>query len=82
MAINSMAAGEFKNKCLAVLDEINESRGRLLITKRGKPVGMLVPPPERSEDLAADLKNSVSYEGDLLSPIDVDWEVSPSADEG
>lgn len=36
--MRTMGAGEFKAKCLAVLDEVNESGEPVIVTKRGKPV--------------------------------------------
>ena len=36
--MRTMGAGEFKAKCLAVLDEVNESGEAVVVTKRGKPV--------------------------------------------
>jgi prevent-host-death family protein len=36
--MRTMAAGEFKAKCLAVLDEVKESGEPVIVTKRGKPV--------------------------------------------
>jgi prevent-host-death family protein len=38
-----IAAGEFKAKCLHVLDEVQRSRKEVIITKRGKPVARLLP---------------------------------------
>ena len=41
--MKTLAAGQFKNICLQVLDEVAESRRPVVITKRGKPVAKLVP---------------------------------------
>ena len=38
-----VAAGEFKQRCLALLDAVAESHEPLTITKHGKPVARLVP---------------------------------------
>lgn len=67
-------ASEFKAKCLAVLDEVERTRQPVVITKRGKPVAELVPhkPPGRS--LLGILKGRVEIVGDIISPIDVEWE--------
>ena len=52
-------ASEFKAKCLALLDEVAETRREVVVTKRGRPVAKLVPiePP-------ADLQGSVT----IVSP--------------
>jgi prevent-host-death family protein len=38
-----IAAGEFKAKCLHLLDEVRQSRQEIVITKRGRAVARLVP---------------------------------------
>lgn len=38
-----MAAGAFKQGCLAVLDEVDERGIEVVITKRNRPVARLVP---------------------------------------
>lgn len=37
----TIAAGEFKAKCLKLIDEVNKTKQDLVITKRGKPVAKL-----------------------------------------
>jgi len=39
-----VSASEFKAKCLALLDQVNETGRPLCITKHGKVVAELVPP--------------------------------------
>ena len=39
-----ISAGEFKAKCLQLMDEVNSTGIPIVITKRGKPVSRLVPP--------------------------------------
>ena len=41
--MKTVAAGEFKAKCLQIMDEVASGREPVLITKRGKPVARLVP---------------------------------------
>ena len=36
-------AGDFKARCLAILDEVAETGDEVVVTKRGKPVARLVP---------------------------------------
>jgi prevent-host-death family protein len=36
--VRQMAAGEFKAKCLSVMDEVKETGRPLVVTKRGEPV--------------------------------------------
>lgn len=67
-----LAAGEFKAKCLSVLDQVAEDREAVVITKRGVPVAKLV--PIERPDARARLKGSVLRFVDPLLPIDEEWE--------
>lgn len=71
----TIGAGEFKAKCLKLLDEVAETREPLVITKHGKPVAQVVPIPQR-RDIFGAMKGSVLWEGDIISPIDVEWEAN------
>ena len=39
----TIPAGEFKAKCLKLMDEVDETGVPIVITKRGRPVSRLVP---------------------------------------
>ena len=41
MSHRIIAATEFKAKCLALLDEIDEEGGTITVTKRGRPVATI-----------------------------------------
>jgi prevent-host-death family protein len=66
-------AGEFKAKCLKLLDEVAEKRQTLVITKRGKPVARLSPVPQEG-DFVGSMRGTGEILGDIISPIDVEWE--------
>ncbi|MGH7531905.1 MAG: type II toxin-antitoxin system Phd/YefM family antitoxin [Gemmatimonadales bacterium] len=70
----TIPAGEFKAKCLKLMDRVAETGESIIITKRGKPVAEVVP-VESSDPgpLFGRLKGSITYQGDLISPIDVVW---------
>ncbi len=67
-------AGEFKAKCLQVLDEVQRLRMPIVITKRGKPVAKLVPLDEHPESFIGSMQGTMEIIGDIVSPIDVKWE--------
>lgn len=69
----TIGAGEFKVKCLKLLDEVSRTREALIITKRGKPVAKLIPIPSEI-DLYGALEGSVVWEGDIVSPLENDWD--------
>ena len=69
----TIAAGEFKAKCLKLLDQVAQTRQPLIITKHGKPVAQLTPAPA-SEPIVGSMRGSGVILGDIISPIDVEWE--------
>ncbi len=76
-----IGAGEFKAKCLAIIDEVSKSGREVIITKRGKAVAKLIPFQEMSVDsLFGRLKGIVEIVGDpddLIKPVfpPEDWEM-------
>lgn len=68
----TIAASEFKAKCLALLDEVAETRETLVVTKRGKPVAK-VEPPDDPISLIGTGRQLVSDE-ELIKPLYEDWE--------
>ena len=68
----TMPAGEFKAKCLHLLDEIAQHRAPLVITKRGKPVAKLVPIDDEPVDIYGSMAGTIRILGDIVSPLD-DW---------
>ena len=73
-SIAQIPAGQFKARCLAILDDVQRQRRGVLITKRGKPVARVV--PVEDPDGRDSLRGSVLYEGDLLSPVSERWDES------
>jgi len=69
-----IGAGEFKAKCLGLLDDVHRQRKEVLITKRGKPVAKLVPVNERTENFIGSMKGTMEIVGDIISPIDEKWD--------
>jgi prevent-host-death family protein len=75
--MRTMAAGEFKAKCLAVMAEVNSTGQPMLVTKRGKPLARILPfqeqaPVEKPEDIFGCLRGFLaSGKGldDLVDPI-------------
>jgi prevent-host-death family protein len=51
--MRTIAAGEFKAKCLAVMDEVQATGQPVVVTKRGKPVARLTPVGPTRAPLAA-----------------------------
>lgn len=69
----TIPAGEFKARCLQLLDAVAAGGEPLTITKRGRPVARLVPLPAAAALFGA-LAGSVRDQQDLAAPVGEDWE--------
>jgi prevent-host-death family protein len=75
--IQQIAAGEFKAKCLKIMDEINKTGKSMIVTKRGVPVMKVVPIREvklrgEKDPIFGRLKGIVEIVGDpddLIQPV-------------
>jgi prevent-host-death family protein len=67
--MKTMAAGSFKAKCLAVMDEVKAKRETVIITKRGKPVAKLVPIETEKDDIFGFFVGKGQITGDVVSPV-------------
>lgn len=75
--MRTINASAFRNRCLALLDEVAESGEALMILKRGKPVAQVVPPvAERPEYPQDTLKGTIRILDDLIAPTTSpdDWD--------
>jgi prevent-host-death family protein len=74
--MKTIAAGEFKARCLALMEDVRSKREPLVITKRGKPVAKLVPIEDAKDDFIGRLKGVFKVVGDIESPVVPleDWE--------
>ncbi len=75
--MQTVAAGVFKAKCLALMDEVSSKHESVLITKNGKPVARLVPVEEQKSDIFGCLQGEVEIIGEVDVPIipQEDWEM-------
>ena len=66
----TLAAGEFKAKCLRVMDDVAAHRRSVVITKHGRPVVRIVPiDAEPSRDLFGCLADELHIVGDIESSV-------------
>lgn len=69
-----IAAGEFKAKCLHLLDEVRDRRREYLITKRGRPVARLVPAGKAPASVFGHMRGTAEILGDIVAPVGERWE--------
>jgi prevent-host-death family protein len=67
--MKTIAAGEFKAKCLTLMDDVRSTRQPIVITKRGKPVAKLVPADDEGKNFIGRLEGIVRIVGDIESPV-------------
>ncbi len=70
----TVPAGQFKARCLSLIDEVSLTHQVIVITKRGKPVARLVPlEEEKPRSLYGFFAGHVVEEGDIVSPTGEEW---------
>jgi prevent-host-death family protein len=74
----TVSATEFKAKCLAILDEIEERGGPITITRRGRPVAVLGPAKKKAWKSPANMfAGRAEIVGDIVNLDTSDlWEVN------
>ena len=65
--MKTIAAGAFKAKCLAIMDEVQARKTKFVITKNGKPVAQLVPIEEAEDSLFGFYAGKLAISGDIES---------------
>lgn len=69
--VRTVPAGEFKARCLALLDQVAATHQQVVVTKRGRPVARIVPVEDADPP---SLLGSVLEEHDLISPLGDGWD--------
>lgn len=70
----TIAAGEFKAKCLSLMDEVEKSGEPLIVTKRGKPIVRLLPARSHRKSAFGAMRGSTVILGDIVAAIDEPWD--------
>jgi prevent-host-death family protein len=70
----TIKASEFKAKCLALIDQVADTGDPIVITKKGKPLVKLVPHRVPKRSPLGVWKDKVIIKGDIISPIEVEWD--------
>lgn len=68
---DTIPAARFKASVLKVLDRVARTGRGVTVTKHGKPVARVEPIKQPRS-----LKNSVVFEGDIVSPVPAKWEAA------
>ena len=76
----TMKASEFKAKCLRLMDEVAESGREIVVTKNGRPTAKLVAYRKAPDAWFGADRGDIQIKGDIVSPIDVEWEADSDPD--
>jgi prevent-host-death family protein len=67
--METINASDFKARCLAILDRVQETGEPVVILKRGRPVAELCPARRtEAEYPQMELKGTVTVTGDIVGP--------------
>jgi antitoxin (DNA-binding transcriptional repressor) of toxin-antitoxin stability system len=74
--MDTLPISKFKATCLAALERVRKTGRPLRVTRFGRPVADIVPPSgaEANRDWLGRYASSATIEGDLLAPLEADWE--------
>ena len=67
--MKTMPAGQFKARCLSVMEEVKRYRTPVLITKKGRPVAKLVPADDPPGDVFGCMAGTAKIVGDVEAPV-------------
>ena len=69
--MEEIAVSKFKATCLAVVERVRTTGQPVLITRFGKPVAQIKPPPpsRRPGDWIGSLTGTIEIRGDIIGPV-------------
>jgi len=75
----SIPISKFKATCLRLLDEVNKTGKKIIVTRNGEPIALVgpPPPPPRPKSWLGSMKGTLKITGDIVSPVadEKEWEV-------
>jgi prevent-host-death family protein len=72
--IQSIPAGEFKSKCLKLMEQVNAKHISFTITKHGKPIAKLIPFEKKPKSIIGAMKGTVIIVGNIIDSTHEKWE--------
>jgi prevent-host-death family protein len=75
----TITISKFKATCLRLLDNVKKTGKTILVTRKGEPIAMVIPPPPppKPEKWLGCMKDRIKISGDIISPVleEKEWEV-------
>jgi prevent-host-death family protein len=72
--MKTIKASDFKARCLRLMDEVDKTGEPIVITKNGRPISKLVAIHTRPATLFGALPDSLHIRGDIVGPVDAEWD--------
>jgi hypothetical protein len=73
--MNTVLLSEFEANCHWFLEQVEKSNNPLILIKNGKPFTQILPYQVPQKSLFGLYKNQIEIKGDILSPIETEWNV-------
>lgn len=74
-----IAISKFKATCLDLLKKVKQTGRSLLVTRKGEPIALVLPPPapEKPVSWLGSFESTGEIRGDIISPAadEEDWKV-------
>lgn len=67
--MKKIPAGEFKARCLKIMEDVRTYRTPVIITKKGRPVAKLVPTDDDVVDVFGCMAGTAEIVGDVEAPV-------------
>ena len=75
--MKTIIISEFKARCIAVINEVNQTHSAVIITRRGKPVARLEPVTDKKPDRVLGKMGAMTIKGDIIhTDSSDDWEIN------
>jgi len=74
--VKTVSTSELKASCSKIIQEVEQGRTPVIITRRGRPVARIVPLERERPSLFGFARGTITVCGDVIGPIDVTWEAA------
>lgn len=76
--METIAISKFKATCLSLLERVKNTGEPLLVTKKGSPIALVMPPPPlpKAKSSFGSMKDNTRITGNIIDPLpEEDWQV-------
>ena len=75
--MKTFSISEFKARCIAIINEVNQTHSSVIITRRGEPIARLEPVTDKKAERILGSMGKMTIKGDIIhTDFSDDWEIS------